>query len=123
MPVADGLDGRFIRIDSNQLREGNRYTAAVPSNQHQHVAGARIFGRQAEGFDGFSLAERRHHLGCNAASRERETDFVVQVVIPAESLLFRPIGVDDDFIVDSFLAEAVSLGLGHGFLAERLVGL
>jgi hypothetical protein len=43
-------------------------------------------------------------------------DFVLQVVIPAESLFFRPIGVDDGFVVDAFFADAVLAQLGHGVL-------
>ena len=74
MPVANGLDGRFIRVDGSQLGKRNRHIAAVPANQGQHVSGARIFGRHAEDFDSFSLAERRHHLGRDAAGREGKPD-------------------------------------------------
>jgi hypothetical protein len=66
---------------------------------------------RAVDFDSFTFAERRHHLGRDAAGGEGEPDFVLEVVIPAQSFLFRTIGVDDDFVVDSFLANAV-LGTG-----------
>jgi hypothetical protein len=90
--------------------------AAVPANGHQHVVGTGIFRRQAGDFDRFSLAERRDHLGYDTPSREGKLDFVLQVVIPATSLFFGSIGVDDDFVVDAFFADAVPARLGRGVL-------
>ena len=45
VPVADGLDGRFIRVDSSELGEWHGHIAAVPANQHQHIVGTGIFRR------------------------------------------------------------------------------
>jgi hypothetical protein len=78
--------------------------------------GTGIFRRQAGDFDRFSLAERRDHLGYDTPSREGKLDFVLQVVIPATSLFFGSIGVDDDFVVDAFFADAVPARLGRGVL-------
>src|ERR1039457_5579892 len=38
-------------------RERNCQVPALPANQHKHVAGTRIFGRQAPDFDRLSLSE------------------------------------------------------------------
>ena len=59
------------------------------------------------------FAERGDDLGRDAPSRERKLDFVLQVVVPAESLFFGSVGVDDDFIVDSFFADTILAQFGH----------
>jgi hypothetical protein len=69
----------------------------MPANQHQHVVGTGIFRCQAADLDRFPLAERRDYFGSHAPSRERKLDFVLQVVVPAESLFFWPIRIDDNF--------------------------
>jgi hypothetical protein len=77
---------------------------------------AGIFRRQGADFDRFPLAERRDHLGRDTSGREGKLDFVLQVVIPAESLFFRSIGIDDGFVVDSFFANPVLARLGQEVL-------
>jgi hypothetical protein len=65
------------------------------------------------------LAERRDYFGGHAPSRERKLDFVLQVVVPAESLFFWPIRIDDNLIVNSFFADAVLAQLGHVVLDSK----
>ena len=48
MPVVNGFLGRFVRIDAGQLRKRDGHFAALPSDEHEHVAGAGIFGREAK---------------------------------------------------------------------------
>ena len=59
MPVADGFGGRLVRISPGQLRERSCQVPALPADQHEHVAGTRIFGRQAPDFDDLSLSEHQ----------------------------------------------------------------
>ena len=75
--------------------------------------GTGIFRGEPADLDGFSLAERGDDLGRDASSREGKLDFVLQVVVPAESLFFGSVGVDDDFIVDSFFADTILARFGH----------
>ena len=89
------------RRRGSQLRQGNRHIPAMPVDQHEHVAGAGIFRSQALDFHRFALAERRNRLGHDALGLEGEADFVLQVVIPAQGLLFRSIRVHDRFVLDS----------------------
>ena len=121
VPVADGLEGGFVRVDGDQLGEWHGHIATVPADQHQHVVGTGILGRQAADFDRFSFTERGDHLGRHAPYREGERDFVLQVVIPAQGLLFGPISVDDGFVVDSFFANAVFSRLGHSEFDAMMV--
>src|SRR5450759_386586 len=88
-------------------RERNCQVPALPANLHKHVAGTRIFGRQAPDFDRLSLSEWRNHHGRDALGLKGETQFVFEVVIPAHDLLFGPISVDDGFVPDSLLSNAV----------------
>jgi hypothetical protein len=81
-----------------------------------YLVGTGIFRRQAADFERFSLAKRRDHFGPDTPSREGKLDFGPQIVIPAKSLFFRSTGVDDDFVVDAFFADAVPARLGHRVL-------
>ena len=101
------------------MGEWHRDIAAMPANQHEHVVCTGIFRCQAADVDRFPLAERRDYFGGHAPSRERKLDFVLQVVVPAESLFFWPIRIDDNFIVDSFFADAVLAQLGHVVLDSK----
>src|SRR5215467_3222520 len=92
----------------------------MPANQHQYVVGTRIFRHQPENFGRFSLAEWRHHPGRDAAGRERELDVALQIVVPAESLFFGSVGINNDFVVDSFFTNAALAQLGHGVLDSMI---
>src|ERR1700694_3444644 len=118
VPVADGFGDRLVCIHRSQLRERNSQVPALPADEHEHVAGTRIFGRQAPDFGDLSLSEWRDDLGSEAPGLEGEPHFVFQVVIPTQSMLFRSISVHDDFVVDSVFAEGVFLGLCHGSPAD-----
>jgi hypothetical protein len=107
------LQGGFVRIDGDQLGERRGHIAVVPLNQHQHILGTRVFRSQPPDIDCFSLAERGDDLGSDASRREGKLDFVLQVVIPAESLFFGSIGVHDGFVVDAFFANAILARLGQ----------
>ena len=60
-------------------------------------------------------------LDDDAPSRERKLDFVLQVVVPAECLFLGPVGIDDDFIVDSFFADTILAQFGHVVLDSSLL--
>ena len=53
------------------------------------------------------------------SGRLSQCSFTFQVLIPAQGLLFRPMGVYDGFVVDPVFAEPVSLGPCHGSPADR----
>src|SRR6516162_9823896 len=109
MPVGDGLGGRFVRVDCTELGKRHGHIAAVPADQHQHIVGTGIFWCQPEDFSCFSFAEWRNWFGRDASGREGKLDLFLQVVVPAKSLLFRSIGVNDDFVMDSFFTNTVRL--------------
>jgi len=69
--------------------------------------------KSASDFDDLSLSEWRDDLGSEALGLEGEPHFVFQVVIPAQSLLFRSVSVHDGFVVDSVFPDRVSLGFRH----------
>ena len=59
----------------------------MPVDLYEHVSGAGVFRCQAPDFDPFTLEEGRNRLGPATFGLEREADFVLQVVIPAQGLL------------------------------------
>ena len=120
VPVANGLDGRFVRFDGSQLRQRHGDIAAMPADQHKHVVGTGIFRCEAADFDRFSLAERRDYFGGDATGCEGKPDLVLQIVIPAERLLFGPVGINNDFVVNSFFANAVLVRLGQEVLDSKV---
>src|SRR5581483_1118656 len=65
----------------------------------------------------FTLEEGRNRLGSATFGLEREADFVLQVVIPAQGLLLRPIRVHNGFVLDTVLSNWISFGLLHHFAA------
>src|SRR5664279_6388645 len=73
---------------------------------------ADVVRRHAQDFNVFTFPERRDDLRSQALRLERESDFVFQVVIPAQGLLFRS-GIHDSFIVDSVLPDRVLSGVLH----------
>jgi hypothetical protein len=83
MPVADGFQGGLVRVDGHQLRKRNGHFPALPTDQHEHVVRAVIFRCHANHFSSFAFSERRDNLCGDAFRRERKTDFVFEVVIPA----------------------------------------
>lgn len=78
-----------------------------------NIVGTRVFRSQTPDIDYFSLSERGDEFGRDASRREGKLDFVLQVVIPAECLLFGPIGVHDGFVVDAFFTNAILARLGQ----------
>ena len=60
MPVSDGFGGQLVRIKRGQLRERNCQVPALSANQHEHVAGIRIFGRKNQGSHALAHAPSCH---------------------------------------------------------------
>jgi len=67
---------------------------------------ADVVRRHAHDLDDFTFPEGRDDLHSQALRPEGKTDFVFQVVIPAQGLLFRS-SIDDSFVVDSVFADRV----------------
>ena len=44
---------------------------------------------------------------------DRESDFVLQVVIPAQGLLLRSVSVHDEFVLDAVLSEGILFTFRH----------
>lgn len=103
------IDHTVLGGVSRQPGSRNRVVAVVPANQQQHVVGTRILRREVSDVGRFSFAKRSHYFGSYAPSRERKPDFVLQVVISAESLLFWSIRVDDDVHCGFVLRQCGSL--------------
>src|SRR6201981_2434262 len=85
VPVSDRLDSGFVHVGGSYLGGWHRDIAGIAANQQQHVVGTGIFRCQAADLDPSPLAEGRDYFGGHAPSRERKLDFVLQVVVPAES--------------------------------------
>jgi len=81
----------------------------LPSDQDEHVMRADVVRRHAHDLDDFTFPEGRDDLHSQALRPEGKTDFVFQVVIPAQGLLFRS-SIDDSFVVDSVFADRVFAG-------------
>jgi hypothetical protein len=73
-------------------------------DHHEHVSGAGIFRRYTKDLDAFSFPERRNYFDSDALGLKRESDVVVEVAMPSHDLLFRPIGIGDDFVMDAVLS-------------------
>jgi hypothetical protein len=87
----------------------------VPADPHQHVGGAGVFRCHTLDFDGFPLPERGYDFGRDALGLKRESDFVIEVVIPPNDLLFRSLIIAFTMasFVDSVLPDGVFLGFLH----------
>src|ERR1700691_5885928 len=118
MPVANRLGSGFVRIDGSQLGKRHGHLTPLPTDQHEHVGGAGVFRRHTPDFDSVPLAERRDDFGSDALGLERESDFVIEIVIPAHRLLFRPVSVHDGLVVDAVFPDRVFLRFFHGFAAR-----
>ncbi len=62
-------------------------------------------GAYTEDLDAFSFPERRNYLDGVALGLKRVSDVVVEVAMPSHDLLFRPIGIGDDFVMDAVLSD------------------
>ena len=69
-------------------------------------------------FDRFTLAERGNRLGFDTRGLKRESDFVFQVVLPAQGLLLRAIRIHDGFVLDAILANRIFFEFLHRFAAR-----
>ena len=118
MPVANRLGSGFVRIDGGQLGKRDGHLTPLPMDQHEHVGGAAVFRRHTSYFDSFSFAERRDDFGSDALGLKGESDFVIEIVIPAHRLLFRRVGVHDGLVVDAVFPDRVFLRFFHGFAAR-----
>jgi hypothetical protein len=49
----------LVRVDGDQLRQGNRKVPALPADQHEHFVGAGILGRHTPYFNNFPFPEGR----------------------------------------------------------------
>ena len=58
MPVANGLGGGVVGVDSRQLGQWNGHDPTVPTDQHEHFSGAGIFRSHTMDFDGFPFPQR-----------------------------------------------------------------
>ena len=88
--------------------------STLPSHPDEHVVRADVVRRHAQDLNGFTFPERRDDLRSQALRLEWETDFVLQVVIPAQGLLFRS-SIDDSFVVDSVFPDRVFSGFLYRF--------
>ena len=79
---------------------------------------AEVVRRHAHDLNGFTFPEWRDHLRSQALRLERETDFVFQVVIPAQGLLFRS-GIDDSFVVDSVFPDRGLFGISSSLWPQH----
>jgi len=86
---------------------------SAPVDVCEHVSGAGVFRCQAPDFDPFTLKDGGNRLGPATFGLEREADFVLQVGIPAQGLLLRPISVHNRIVADSVLSHRVPFGFGH----------
>ena len=86
--------------------------------RNEHVGGAGVFRRHTPYFDSVSLAERRDDFGSDAFGLEGESDFVIEIVIPAHRLLFRPVGVHDGLVVDAVFPDRIFLRFFHSFASR-----
>src|ERR1035437_9711026 len=97
MPVANRLGSGFVRIDGGQLGKRDGHLTPLPMDQHEHVGGAAVFRRHTSYFDSVSFAERRDDFGSDALGLEGKSDFVIEIVIPAQRLLIRPVVRDTPY--------------------------
>jgi transposase len=58
MPVANGLGGGVVGVDSRQLGERNGHDSTVPADEHEHFSRAGILRSHAMDFDGLPLPQR-----------------------------------------------------------------
>jgi hypothetical protein len=68
------------------LRNRDGHVPALPSDQHEHVVLASIFGRQAPTSTVFSPPERRHRPGSDAPRPEKGNSVCFQVVEVAPAI-------------------------------------
>src|ERR1700722_8909082 len=113
MPVSDGFVDCFIRLNGLKLRQRHSHGPALPFDKHDHVAGAGFFGGHALNFHRLSFEERRNRLGRDTRGLKRESDFVLQVVVPTHGLLLRAISIHHNLIVDSLLPHRVPFEFCH----------
>jgi len=115
MPIGDGL--RKLRTDvySFQLSKGYSHSPPLPSDSHKYFTGlGSLVFEDANDFDLLSAFQRRNRTGGNAEGIKRKFQLFFEIAgPPAESLGF-VVAVDDDLVLDSFLAYFVNLRLGHG---------
>lgn len=57
-PIANGLGGGVVGVDSRQLGQGNGHDSTVPADEHEHFSRAGIFRSHAMDFDGFPFPQR-----------------------------------------------------------------
>ena len=87
----------------------------MPVDHHEHLSGAGIFRHHTEDLDAFPFPERRNYLDSDALGLKRESDVVVEVAMSSHDLLFRPIGIGDDFVIDAVLSIRISVRSLHDF--------
>jgi len=69
---------------------------------------ANVVRGHADDLNGFTFFQWRDHLRSQTLRLEQETDFIFQVVIPAQGLLLWS-GIDDGFVVDAVFPDRVWL--------------
>lgn len=111
-PIASAVDSSGLRAASWErgtaiLRPCQRISMSMSAEQAPYAA-------------------LRQCLPCGAArplwedalGLEGESDFVVEIVIPAHRLLFWPVSVHDGLVVDAVFPDRILLRFFHGFAAR-----
>src|SRR6266581_4675671 len=101
VPIFNGLLALLIYLDALQLHQGNRKLTLFPLDQHKHLVHAFLVGSHSHDLDFLSRFQWRNRAANEAAGRKRKLQGVVEIVIPAHHLLFRTVGVHNNFHVDT----------------------
>src|SRR6266571_1442497 len=115
VPIFNGLLGLLIYLDALQLHQGNRKLTLFPPDQHKHLVHAFLVGSHSHDLDFLSRFQWRNRAANDAAGRKRKLQGVVEIVIPAHRLLFRTVGVHDNFHVDTLFTFFIFVEASHLF--------
>ena len=118
VPVAAGFYRGFVRADCRQLRKRHGHVAVLPADPCEHIV---LAGRRhAADFHDLSLPKGRSRFVDDTPGLKWESQTAVQITIPPDGLLFRPICIDDGFVVDPVFPNRVPFRLSHGFTARTV---
>src|SRR6266568_5194095 len=115
VPILNGLLALLIYLDALQLHQGNRKLTLFPLDQHKHLVHAFLVGSHSHDLDFLSRFQWRNRAANEAAGRKRKLQGVVEIVIPDHHLLFRTVGVHNNFHVDTLFTFFIFVEASHLF--------
>jgi hypothetical protein len=113
VPILNRLLSTFVNSQARQLNQRYGQQPLLPRDIHEHLMLADFFCGQTAYLHNVANPKWRRWTLNHAPRLEWKPEVILEVVVPAKRLFFRPVGVNDDLPIESLVKTIVTSAAGH----------